>query len=76
MHATQLTSSHPTTSSRRAPAPARQGRPLLVATVVGAAAIVAVAVVTSPLHQPDRVSSDQSTRPATTSSYSAHHTNP
>jgi hypothetical protein len=76
MYVTQLEIPSLRPEPRRGASTARDGRPLLVAAVVGSVALVAFAVVTAPLDRTDRPSSGTTPRPAATWTSSAHHTNP
>jgi len=76
MYVTQLEIPSLRPEPRRGAATARDGRPLLVAAIVGSVALVAFVVVTAPLDRGDRPSSETTQRSVAPWTYAAHHTNP
>ena len=76
MQASQLASPSFRSDYRHRTSSARDGRPILVAAVVGAVALAAVAVVTAPLGRDDRPSSETTQRQVVSWTYASHHTNP
>ena len=77
MYVTQLEIPSLRPEPRRGAPTARDGRPILVAAVVGSVALLAAfVVVTSPLGRADRPSSETTQRPVAPWTYAAHHTNP